>query len=397
MQKFTEIEGVTDVRRLPRLGKVRLGMKIKSANGGDRPTETKHFVVPPEVAKVYGETPTRLDVMLPVENPSVLFPVAYKAYKSAGLYCTGNGKVAERRDGTGGWASRECPCPMLESKECKRVGVLSIVLPKVSIGGVYQIATSSWNSICDVRSGIDYVRALLKGKAAWVPLVLERVANETSYVDERGQTRKQTHHTLRLYFDGDVNFANRLMQQSKALLLDAKYVLPEADLNPHDDPPDLIEAEDGALKPVEGHAVASRPLATDPPAGAAPAAAPPTATAAPVAPAAPPPAAVAPAVGTAADGKASTATAKKLRQVYSLCKKVGGTNADALFQFILTDYLDCKSSEEVGANKSKDIGEVLVRLLDLSTKDPNTWESGLEALEWDLNETITKRRAATPS
>src|SRR3990167_6183180 len=94
------IKGLSEQRRLPRLGKIRLGIKkISQRTGKEFPTETSYFVVPPEVAKIYGETPTELDVMIPVEDASVRIPQAYEMYGSGkGLKCIGDGELAYRYD-----------------------------------------------------------------------------------------------------------------------------------------------------------------------------------------------------------------------------------------------------------------------------------------------------------
>ena len=56
--QFTKIKGLSDKRRLPRLGKIRLGVKaISQKSGKEYPKETDYFVCPPEVQAVYGEKP----------------------------------------------------------------------------------------------------------------------------------------------------------------------------------------------------------------------------------------------------------------------------------------------------------------------------------------------------
>jgi hypothetical protein len=63
------IKGVTDVVRLPRLEKVRLGIKVQ----GDKnpyPRPVDYFVCPPEVQKVYTEKPRELRIMFPTEDES---------------------------------------------------------------------------------------------------------------------------------------------------------------------------------------------------------------------------------------------------------------------------------------------------------------------------------------
>ena len=47
------IKGISEIRRLPRLGKIRLGEKKTAESGKEYPVETSHFVVPGEVARIY--------------------------------------------------------------------------------------------------------------------------------------------------------------------------------------------------------------------------------------------------------------------------------------------------------------------------------------------------------
>lgn len=85
-----------------------------------------------------------------------------------------------------------CPCPMLEQKKCKPRAHLSVILYRVSMGGVYQLDTSSYNSIIDINSSIAYIRSLV-GRIAMVPLVLKRVPTETHHDGKR-----QVHYTLKI-------------------------------------------------------------------------------------------------------------------------------------------------------------------------------------------------------
>ena len=92
------IKGLSDVRRLPRLGKIRLGIKVKHAKtGNEYPKEVGYFVCPPEIQKVYGEKPTALDIMFPIEDETKVFAQNYKAYVFQGLRCKGDGEIALRR------------------------------------------------------------------------------------------------------------------------------------------------------------------------------------------------------------------------------------------------------------------------------------------------------------
>ena len=216
---YTKIIGLSEKRRLPRLGKIRLGVKAKSQKtGNDYPTETPYFVCPPEVEKIYGKQPTELDVLLPLEDTAITIPQAYEYYGSSkGLKCIGDGETALRmKDDTHDMIERECPCELLEQKKCSKRMHLRVILPRVNIGGIYQIDTSSFNSIIDINSSIDYIRALV-GRVALVPLKLRRVKTETHH-----EGKKQFHYTLKLELEADLNFINTLRENTSQILMNTK-------------------------------------------------------------------------------------------------------------------------------------------------------------------------------
>jgi hypothetical protein len=230
-RRITSIKGLSEARRLPRLGKIYLGKKIKKnvPNPGcsckpdegcfrcTYPKETPYFVIPPEVAKVYGENPTVLRVKVPVNDLTVVFPQAYKYYGSGrGLKCAGDGEIAYRmNEKSFAMEQVSCPCPHLEAKECQQTGVLNVILYEVSKAGVYQITTRSKNSIRDVNSGLDFVACSLGGSFAMVPLLLKRVETETQF---RGQKAK--HHTLQILLDAESpEFGKKLPSAKENLAL----------------------------------------------------------------------------------------------------------------------------------------------------------------------------------
>lgn len=239
-QRFTRIKGLSERRRLPRLGSIRLGIKVSNAKGTEYPKEVDYFVCPPEVQEVYGDRPKVLDVMLPLNDIDSCFPVSYKYYgSSSGLKCQGNGEEALRVNETGSYDEVKCPCELLESGKCKQSATLMVMLPKVSVGGVYQIRTSSFNSIVDIQSGMDYITALL-GRFAMVPLTLRRVPTET-----RHDAKKQTHFTMQLLFEGNIDSINLLRSDNQRVLSSPMYELPEPDnTNPELDPIDILSDEE---------------------------------------------------------------------------------------------------------------------------------------------------------
>lgn len=238
--RFTSIKDISDRRRLPRLGKLRLGIKMKSTKTGKEfPREVDYFVCPPEVQKQFGEQPKELPIMFPIEDREVIFPQAYKYWgQSKGLKCIGNGENAIEFTEEGG-VERQCPCELLEKGNCQRRAHLMILIPKVSCGGVYQVDLGSYHSIVDINSGLDYVRALV-GRFSWVPLMLRRVPRET-----HGGDKKTTHYTLQIEFQGDIATINQLREDTRRILEGPRYALPAPiDENPKMDEGATIEYTD---------------------------------------------------------------------------------------------------------------------------------------------------------
>ena len=90
----------------------------------------------------------------------------------------GNGEKALRlNEQTKIMEETTCPCESLKSEDNPKGSVfqrahLLCLIPKVSMGGTYQITLSSINSIIDINSGFDYVSAMI-GRFALVPLKLK--------------------------------------------------------------------------------------------------------------------------------------------------------------------------------------------------------------------------------
>jgi hypothetical protein len=116
--RITKVQGLSDRRRLPRLGIIRLGIKKKSAKTGkEYPVEIDYFVCPEEVKKVYGEQPKELEVMIPINDLESVFPTAYKFYGSSrGLKCQGMVKLPSVNDQTKEMDEVPCPCQLQKIK-----------------------------------------------------------------------------------------------------------------------------------------------------------------------------------------------------------------------------------------------------------------------------------------
>jgi hypothetical protein len=256
--QFNRVKGVSDRRRLPRLDKIRLGVKKKGKKNNkeyEYPAEVDFFVCPKEVMKVYGEEPKELEIMFPINDLGVIFPQAYTMYgQTRGVKCKGNGEIAMRlNEDTGAWIERECPCEFLDQKKCSLRGHLQFMLPKVNAGGVYQLDTGSFNSTVDVNSGLDYIAEMV-GRFNMIPLTLKRIQRET-----HADGKKQKHYTLHVHLDATLIEVNLIKENPDKIFqrntegqlvpvigsrAQANYSLPEPiDENPALDPGATIVIE----------------------------------------------------------------------------------------------------------------------------------------------------------
>ena len=124
------------------------------------------------------------------------------------------------------------------------------------MGGVYQITTGSYNSVIDINSGLDYVRALV-GRICLVPLKLRREQRETHHDGKR-----QTHWTMTLTLDADPAGINKLREITDRILERTRYQIEKPiEENPALAAPDIIIEEEEAESEVAGKAApqASQP------------------------------------------------------------------------------------------------------------------------------------------
>jgi hypothetical protein len=192
------IKGLSDRVRLPRAGIIRLGIKKKSSGGKEYPSEVDYFVVPDLVKDVYNDKPKELIVMFPVEDEDLFFPQFYKCYGKGILLCRGDGEQGSFFNfDAGEFDKRPCPCEKLESGACKPIAMLQFLLPEIKEAvGVWQISTSSKNSIVDLNSAIKMVRSVA-GRIAMIPLILKRVPMDTHRIENK-EIKRGKHFTMQL-------------------------------------------------------------------------------------------------------------------------------------------------------------------------------------------------------
>ncbi len=280
MPVSSRIAGLSEIRRLPRLGKIRLGIKIvHKTSGKEYPREVSYFVVPPEVAKVYGEKPTRLDILFPLEDEGKCFPQNYKRYTKQSLRCKGDGqralcRVSDVEPAAATFPDNDpnalvevpCPCRYLDSGECSQAANLMVILPRVNMGGIWQVDTGSFHNIVRINSAIDYVRALV-GRIALVPMVLTRQEEEIEY-----EGKKAKHYLLQCTLNADIEQVARLRADARMILMQTERLsIPAAvESGPEptgsvilveDEPP---EARDVTPAPQEAPAPPAAPVPPEP-------------------------------------------------------------------------------------------------------------------------------------
>jgi hypothetical protein len=203
---------------MPRLGKIRLGRKVQNKSGqGEHPEATKTFVMPPELFGIFGEECAELPIMIPAEDDELWASQYYKRYSSTrGLTCKGDGVTCRRMldTATGAIADRNttevvwkeglpcdgvtCPEYTAKPQRCKEVMHLQFIMPDVPGLGIWQIDTSSINSIRNINSSAAMVRSVYK-HLAFIPLLLTLEPIEVVNPDDG---KKKTVHVLNLRVRG---------------------------------------------------------------------------------------------------------------------------------------------------------------------------------------------------
>jgi len=252
------IEKVSDVRRMPRLGKIRLGIKVEPEGKNPYPRATDHFVVPEEIKEIVGNMPKKLNIMFPTERAEEFAQQWLRCYSfTQGLVCKGDGVKATRkidvetgdiaRHTTQEWVFKDwgCDpdnCEQYLEKQCRRVMNLLFLIPDVPGIGVWQLDTTSFYSIVNVNSCVDLIKRLC-GRISFIPLTLSL---EPQIVEPPGIKKKTVHI---LHIRSDVKLADL---QKLGLVLPERVLLPlldeeeaPGDLYPEQKP---VEAEPGAGK-----------------------------------------------------------------------------------------------------------------------------------------------------
>jgi len=180
-------------------GKIRAGKKVLSNNGKPIPKKTEYFTITnmnrktptdpndPDsgferdeyIHQIVGEKPTRLKVRLACDREDLNFVTYFGKYASASCECRGDGGTAQKFNGD----IIPCPgeeCESFKKGECKRHGVLSVILEDAPrCGVVYKLRTTSRNSINNLTASLALLTMCSNGHIAGLPLWLTLTPKET--------------------------------------------------------------------------------------------------------------------------------------------------------------------------------------------------------------------------
>lgn len=272
------IKGLSEIRRLPRLGKIRLGIKKKTATGVEYPAEIDYFRLDPktpselenknlqdEFERLYGKNPKQIKIMFPLPDTGIFFPQFYKRYANGVLRCKGDGNEAgciSQEFAAGlkilgeaelGGIRVECKgqdCPYYQQKKCSESAALSVLLPELKGAGVWEIVTGSFHSIVNINSCLDYIRAIC-GRVHMIPLTLERREQDIIY-----EGKKSKHYILH------VNMDFSLADLQKLALIDptrSMLELPKVE----EDKEDILFLENKEINTPEGELLISESQTMD--------------------------------------------------------------------------------------------------------------------------------------
>jgi len=199
---MSPIKGLTERNRLPRIGKIHLGIKKEKKNKQGQvittyPSAVDYFVYPApdapggelleQLIETFGEQPKELRIIFPLEDEETIASQYYRCYtRTRGLVCRGDGEICMRLVDkvTGDLPSKDSKntemremacqgreCPDYQSGNCREIMNLQFILPEISGLGIWQIDTSSVNSITNINNCLKLVRSIY-GRVSIVPLLL---------------------------------------------------------------------------------------------------------------------------------------------------------------------------------------------------------------------------------
>jgi len=257
------IQRISNQVRMPRLGKIRLGVRKEAKSGAMYPSSVEYFVLSdaPGVEEIYGKDPKELDIIFPSDELERVIPTWLKWFaggvrdkdgniKGGKLLCVGNGPDEQGNPGTADYyagrdaitrvvPTRQCmgeQCPdWLDKKgnpQCKPSMQVMVILPRVSFYGVYIIDTTSWNSIQEFHNMLNWVRDRNNGIVRGIPFKIVRETRNLKYVDKKdGKEKNSTQHIMTIKPNEDFikHFGEEMASRiQSAFHASDRYLLPSS-------------------------------------------------------------------------------------------------------------------------------------------------------------------------
>jgi hypothetical protein len=192
------------------LGKIRKGDEKKA--GSNRPgSDLTYFRVDSDIdginekfTRVYGKEPDQLDCLLPFASVEQVFPAWMEEWGKSSIVtrCDEETRVLYEEKGKI-IATRPLPCKKLiegadgnfGTCECKQVGRLHVVLPKLGEMGYFEVETHSKWDIIGLTEQLLAVETAA-GSLTGIPFLLERGPRELSYPLPDGKRGRKTFNLL---------------------------------------------------------------------------------------------------------------------------------------------------------------------------------------------------------
>ena len=247
------IKGFSEPKRIPRIGKIYLGIK-KSNGNKEYPSAVDYFVVRPDGVntsetaaqafhETYGPEPRELTIAFPSNDPEDFMPQYLASYHGGGgrseLWCKGNGETARRMDGQGGYVEIDClyqDCPIFQQKKCKPLTRLLFLLPDVAGIGIWELDTTSYYSAQNLGSSVHLYRQMMGGRISMIPMTLRIIPQS---VNPEGTIK--TVYVLDLQLE-NVKWRDMINRLPRLELTDAAKIV-----EPSDEMPDDLYVEDSLV------------------------------------------------------------------------------------------------------------------------------------------------------
>ena len=227
--------------RPPRLGTIGLGIKV-GASDNERPQEVRHFVVPPEIAKVYGAEPTRLPVRFPWNEPEqCLHSIFYEQRKGRTKVRQCDGRLYTEIHSAG--QDVQGACPRAKDPDnlyaacafgCRARARLSVLVPKTRLG-IWEIRLGGLGRIADLLAELRLYRAAI-GPLSQFPFEIERTEVEEQYFAKDGPRWRNGY---------PVRLRSPYTLEEVAALHEAQGVQPALSPAPHEE--DVVDADEEEL------------------------------------------------------------------------------------------------------------------------------------------------------